>query len=185
MSNSTELTDREYIPLCVLNIFFALTAIVLNSVTIHVISNETSSGLLPKNVRVLLLDLAFSDLSVGLQVEPFYIINLTFRFKSQQGENLQTMDPLSLVTGILVVCASVLRVLALISVDRYLAVHLHLRYQEIVTPKRVVSILILIWVIRATISLLGIAKHYNRVRLIFQSIFLAVCMPHNDSVTSM
>ena len=49
----------------------------------------------------------FFDLSVGLLVQPFYIINLTFRLKSQQGENLQKMNPLSLVTGILLVCASI------------------------------------------------------------------------------
>ena len=107
MSNDgKELTDSEYIPLCVLNTFFALTAIVLNSVTIHAI-RKTSSASLPKNGRVLLLNLAFSDLSVGLVVQPFYIINLTFRLKSQQGENLQKMNPLSLVTGILLVCASI------------------------------------------------------------------------------
>ena len=70
MSNDgKELSDREYIPLCVLNTF-ALTAIVLNSVTIYAM-RKTSSALLPKNVRVLLLNLAFSDLSVGLVVQPF------------------------------------------------------------------------------------------------------------------
>ena len=62
MSNSTELTDRKYIvPLCVLNALFALTAVVLNSVTIHAI-RKTSSASLSKNLRVLLLNLAFSDL---------------------------------------------------------------------------------------------------------------------------
>ena len=58
--------------------------------------------------------------------------------------------------------------------DRFLAVHLYLTYQEIVTPKRAVSILILIWVITATLSLLGIAKHYNSTGLIFLSIFVVV-----------
>ena len=60
--------------------------------------------------------------------------------------------------------------------DRFLAVHLHFRYKEIVTPQRVVSILILFWVISATMSLLGVAKHYNSVRLIFVSIFVPVCL---------
>ena len=74
MSNSAELTDREYIvPLCVLNALFALTAVVLNSVTIHAI-RKTSSASLSKNLWVLLLNLAFSDLSVGLVVQPFYVI---------------------------------------------------------------------------------------------------------------
>ena len=175
MSNhDKELTDREYIPLCVLNTFFALTAIVLNSVAIHAI-RKTTSAFLPTNVRVLLLNLAFSDLSVGLVVQPIYIINLTFRSKStQQGENLEKLNPLSLVTGMFFVSASILAVLAL-SVDRFLAVHLHLRYQEIVTSKRVIFILILFWVISAIISLLG-GIGYDNVRLISISILLAFCL---------
>ena len=32
-----------------------------------------------------------------------------------------------------------------VSVDRFLAIHLHLRYQELVTHKRVVAVVISIW----------------------------------------
>ena len=175
MSNSTELTDREYIvPLCVLNALFALTAVVLNSVTIHAI-RKTSSASLSKNLRVLLLNLAFSDLSVGLVVQPFHVIQLTFSFESQEGDSLQKMrDTLSLVTEILFLCASILGVLVL-SVDRFLAVFLHLRYQEIVTPKRVVSILILSWVISTIIvSLPWIIHEYFL--SIFLNLFLITCL---------
>ena len=174
MSNSTELPDREYIvPLCVLNAFFALTAIVLNSVTIHAI-RRTSSVSLPKNLRVLLLNLAFSDLSVGLVVQPIYIIHLNFLFESQQGENSE-INTLFVVTGFVFVCASILGVLVL-CVDRFLAVYLHLRYQEIVTPKRVVSILILSWVISTIVSLLFIAQEYHDFLSIFLNVFLATCL---------
>ena len=41
-----------------------------------------------------------------------------------------------------------------VSVDRFLAIHLHLRYQEFVTHKRVVSVVILIWVFSVFISLM-------------------------------
>ena len=127
MSNNTKLHDREYIvSLCVLNAFFALTAVVLNSVTIHAI-RKTSTASLPKNLRALLLNLAFSDLSVGLVVQPFYTIHLTFSFESQERDNSQ-MNTLAFVTGVVCVSASILGVLAL-SVDRSLAVYLHLRYQ--------------------------------------------------------
>ena len=44
--------------------------------------------------------------------------------------------------------ASFFGVLA-VSVDRFLAIHLHLRYQELVTHERVVSVVISIWVISA------------------------------------
>ena len=174
-NNGEELTDHEYIPLCVLNAFFALIAVVLNSVTIHAI-RKTSSASLPKNLRVLLLNLAFSDLSVGLVVQPFYIVNLTFLFESQEGDNLQKMKTLTWVMGNTFVSASMLGVLALI-VDRFLAVYLHLRYQEIVTPKRVVSILILSWVISTIVSLFSIAQEYRDLFLwIFLNVFLATCL---------
>ena len=41
-----------------------------------------------------------------------------------------------------------------VSVDRFLAIHLHLRYQELVTHKRVFSVVILIWVFSVLISLM-------------------------------
>ena len=41
-----------------------------------------------------------------------------------------------------------------VSVDRFLAVQLHLRYQELVTHKRVVVVVIFIWVSRAFVSLM-------------------------------
>ena len=173
-NNGEELTDHEYIPLCVLNAFFALTAVVLNSVTIHAI-RKTSSASLPKNLRVLLLNLAFSDLSVGLVVQPFYIVNLTFLFESQEGDNLQKMKTLTWVMGNAFVSASILGVLALI-VDRLLAVYLHLRYQEIVTPKRVVSILILSWLISTIVSLFLIAQEYRGFLRIFLKVFFATCL---------
>ncbi|XP_029210849.2 adenosine receptor A3-like [Acropora millepora] len=175
MSNNTDLQGREYIvPLCVLNAFFALTAVVLNSVTIHAI-RKTSSASLPKNLRVLLLNLAFSDLSVGLVVQPCYIIHLAFSFESQEGDNLQKIYMLTVVTRTVFVCASILGVLAL-SVDRFLAVYLHLRYQEIVPPKRIVSILIFSWVVSTIISLFWIVQEYHEFLWIFLNVALATCL---------
>jgi len=34
-----------------------------------------------------------------------------------------------------------------VSADRFLAIHLHLRYQEIVTQKRAVAVVISVWVL--------------------------------------
>jgi len=48
--------------------------------------------------------------------------------------------------------ASFLGVLA-ISVDRFLAIHLHLRYQELVTRKRVVAVVISIWLLSVSLPL--------------------------------
>ena len=171
MSNNTELHGPEYIvPLCVLNAFFALTAVVLNSVTIHAI-RETSSASLPKNLRVLLLNL-FSDFSVGLVVQPLYIIHLTFTLESHQGDYSQKVELVFILMATVFVCISMFGVLT-VSVDRFLAVYLHLRYHEIVTPKRVVSILILSWVISTIVSLFWIGQEYRDCLRIFLNVFLA------------
>ena len=50
--------------------------------------------------------------------------------------------------------ASFFCVLAL-SVDRFLAIHLHLRYKELITHKRVDAVVILIWVFGALLSVMG------------------------------
>ena len=58
------------------------------------------------------------------------------------------------ITAKLFSLASFLGVVA-VSVDRFLAVHLHLRYHELVTHKRVIAVLISIWVFSAFFSLIS------------------------------
>ena len=58
-----------YIVNCVLNAFLTITAIILNSITIHAILKTLS---LLKPIKTLLLSLVVSDLGVGLVVQPFY-----------------------------------------------------------------------------------------------------------------
>ena len=60
--------------------------------------------------------------------------------------------------------------------DRFLAVYLHLRYQEIVTPKRVVSTLILLWVISTIVSLPWITHEYDDFLSTFLNLFLTTCL---------
>jgi len=58
-----------YIVNCALKAFLTVSAIMMNGVTIQAL-RKTSS--LPKPLKALLLNLAVSDLGVGLLVEPFY-----------------------------------------------------------------------------------------------------------------
>ena len=120
---------------CVFNAFSAYTAIMLNILTIHAI-RKTSS--LPKPLKTLLLSLAVSDLGVGLLAQPLYIALM-----------VNPTGPTDIVITFNVVqfifsFASFFSVVA-ISVDRFLAVHLHLRYRELVTRWRVVAVVISIW----------------------------------------
>ena len=137
-----------FIANCVLNNFLSYTAIMLNIVTIYAIRRTSS---LPKTLKTLLLSLAFSDVGVGLFVQPLYTFSLVKWLKLDHPScNIYQVKNIS---SNFFSAASFLGVVA-VSVDRVLAVHLHLRYQELVTHKRVVTVVISIWVFSAFISLL-------------------------------
>ena len=130
--------------------FLSYTAIMLNIITIYAL-RKTSS--LPKSLKTLFLSLAVSDLSVGLLVEPLNVAYLVMRLKENTKNNRAfeiTKDVFD-VTATFLCCASFFCVTAL-TADRFLAIHLHLRYQELVTQRRVVVVVILIWLLSAVFS---------------------------------
>ena len=138
---------------CVFNAFFSFTAITLNIVTIIALRKPLT---IPRALKIFLLSLAVSDLGVGLLVQPLYITRLVMMIK----ENTQTRTyEITLTffysTSCFLASASFFGVVAL-AADRFLALHLHLRYQELVTHKRVVAVVISIWIISAILMLLSI-----------------------------
>ena len=132
---------------CVFNSFLSFTAIMLNIVTIHAIRKASS---LSKTLRTLLLSLAVSDLGVGLFVHPFYT-SLLVKWLQQYIPNCSTYKVFFSIS-LLFAVASFSGVVA-VSVDRFLAIHLHLRYQDLVTHKRVLAVTISIWGLSALFSL--------------------------------
>ena len=143
--------DYSYLALCVFNAYLSYTATMLNIVAIYAIRKTLS---LPKNFKTLLLSLAVSDLGVGLLVQPMYI---AFIMDSQQNNATNDTDNVIylafLIPVNLFIFASLFSVTALCA-DRFLAIYLHLRYQELVTNKRVAAVVVSIWVISAIISLI-------------------------------
>ena len=133
---------------CAFSSFLCFTTIMLNIVTIHAI-RKTSS--LPKTLKILLLSLAVSDVGVGLLGQPFYI-SLLVKWIQENDPGCNTYMAFDIING-LFSTASFCGVVA-ISVDRFLAIHLHLRYQELVTHKRVVAVVISIWVVSGFFSLI-------------------------------
>ncbi|CAH3127964.1 unnamed protein product [Porites lobata] len=127
------------------NAFLSFTAIVLNIITMQAL-RKTSS--LPKTLKTLLLSLAVSDLGVGLLVQPLYVALLVTEKNSTA---YSTVKLASSIPAKILVFASNFGVFAL-AVDRFLAIYLHLRYQELVTHKRVVAVVISVWVFSASIS---------------------------------
>ena len=150
MPTFTELEDLRStcVVNCVFNIFLAYTAFMLNIVTIYAL-HKTST--MPNTLKTLLLSLACSDVAVGLFSQPLYtFILINWLRLDNPGCNTQQVRAIS---TILFSGASFLGVVA-VSVDRFLAVHLHLRYQELVTHRRVVIVVIVIWVYNAFLSLM-------------------------------
>ena len=131
---------------CVFNSFLSYTTIILNILTIHAIRKTT---LLPKPLRTLLLSLAASDVGVGLLVQPLYISSLVSCLKRKR---IVCIFDEGLLAVIILFCTSSVFNVVTISVDRFVAVHLHLRYQELVTHKRFIAAVISIWLLSAIIS---------------------------------
>ena len=149
LSKLSEFEDLRstYVANSVFNGFLCYTTIALNIVTIHAI-RKTSS--LPKPLKTLLLSLAVSDVGVGLLAQPLFI-SLMIRWSQRNIPDCISYKAFTIVI-ILFLLASFCGVVA-ISVDRFLAIHLHLRYQELVTHKRVVAVVISIWMFSTFLSL--------------------------------
>ena len=144
---------------CVLNLVFAVVATCGNLLVIRALRKASS---IPTNLRKLLLNLAFSDLAVGLFPQPMFavIVAVMIRMAANSNYNFDFLCPVILNVGyfafFLLASASFLTI-AVIAVDRILAIFLHLRYQELVTSERVVISLVCLWLTSAIAALLLIS----------------------------
>ena len=139
-----------YIATCVFNALLTITTILSNGITIQALRRTSS---LPQQLKTLLLSLAVSDFGVGLLGEPFYL-GILVKWLQQDITTHASFIAFRFILY-LFATASLLGVMA-IGGDRFLAVYLHLRYQELVTHKRVVAVVISIWVLSVFYSLLNL-----------------------------
>ena len=119
-----------FITNCISNVFLSYTAIALNSVTIYAIRKISSP---PKPLKILLLSLAVGDLGVGLFVEPLHIVRFIMELQPNPQENNPTYQIIFFVNLVLVNLLSYASFFGVtdLTVDRFLAIHLHLKYQEL------------------------------------------------------
>lgn len=137
----------------------------LNSATLHAL-RKTSAP--PRNLKLLLLSLVVSDLEVGLLVHPLQIAFIIVRLKHfpENGSTFKAAETAYLLAANFLGYASVFGVIAL-GVDRFLAVHLHLRYQELVTRRRVVTFVMSVWMFCTIISLMRLWVDVNKMYIMF------------------
>ena len=131
---------------CVLNFGFSLVATLGNLLVIRALMKTST---IPATVKKLFLSLAFSDLAVGLCSQLMTAIISAVMLKMASSEDdLAFFCPTVLIVLLyfmhLLAVASFLNVIV-IAFDRLLAVSLHLRYQELVTPIRVTIVLVSLW----------------------------------------
>ena len=120
--------EWSYPALCVLNAYLSYSATMLNIVAIYAI-RKTSS--LSKNLKTLLLSLAVSDLGVGLLVQPMFVADLMdSKQNNETNESYNAIYIASLISKNFFTAASLFSVTALCA-DRFLAIRLNLRYQEL------------------------------------------------------
>ena len=158
---------------CFFNTFLLFTSMVLNIITIQTLRKILS---FPKPLKTFLISLAVSDLGVGLLVYPLYIARLLIEV--EQSANQRLYNTVYTAHGLfanLLCTASFLGIFAL-TVDRFLAIHLHLRYQELVTYRRVVAVVISVWVFSSCISLFVLNSILENVLDIITITSGAVCL---------
>ena len=142
---------------CVSHFTFSLVATLGNLLVIRALIKAST---IPANVRKMFISLAFSDLAVGLlpQLMDAIIYAVVWKMASG-GDNLAFLCPtvLSVLSYFVysLIAASFLNV-TVIAGDRLLAVSLHLRYQELVTARRLTTVLVSVWIISCVFPILYI-----------------------------
>ena len=151
---------------CVTSLMSCLTATFGNSIIICAF--RKASSMTPAS-KILLLSVATSDLGVGLLVQP---VNTAIMAKMLSFRNIHggvanrdlylmcTLIKTWQFLSIFFAGASLLTVGA-ISIDRFLALYLHLRYRQIVTASRVVAVVSVIWITAFLTALLQTLTVYN------------------------
>ena len=123
------------------NVPFSIIATLTNALVIISIWRSRS---LRTPANMLLIGLAMSDLGVSLFVQPFFIAHLIL-FATQGTTNITcTITVAMKITGTFLSGVSLNTVTA-ISLERYLSLCLHLRYEDVVTMKRVRRVLAVVW----------------------------------------
>ena len=113
----------------------------------------------------MLCSFAVSDFLVGFIVQPIYI--------AQQLMKDYIVNYAVVLTGPSL-CVVSLMTITVITVDRFLALHYHMRYATLVTKSRVKYTLIIIWLINFLVS--GIDFWNTRIHLFTEGVLILVCL---------
>ena len=132
----------------ILNVFFAPFAVVANVLVFSAILLKPS---LRSPSCLLIACLAFSDILVSGIVQPSYI---AYRLGEVRHGYVNCITRVLYATGFYTCYGVSFTTLSAISLERYLALKLHLRYKGLATAKRVLLVVIFIWTLNITLTLI-------------------------------
>ena len=132
---------------------------------------RTPSLLTPANV--LLISLAMTDLGTGLITAPLFSISSIAKLMEDEGLFCK-------VTPVYMAAATCLSGISLttltaISVERYIALRVHLRYNEVVTMRRVCVVAMGMWIVGISVAAAG-ATSTVQVTIIGSVIMIPLCL---------
>ncbi len=160
--NSTLGTVTIVIINCVLNAPLMLISIAGNALVLAAIIRTPS---IRSTSTIMLCSLAVSDLLVGLIAQPIYIVRelskdrFAYHVWSAIGPSL---------------CVVSLLTITAITMDRFLALHYHMRYATLVTQSRVKFVLVIIWLISFLIS--GFDYWSPRLHNFISGVIIIICL---------
>ena len=148
----------QFIIISVLNSFLSITAGLGNALVLVALRKESS---LHPPSKLLLRNLATTDLCVGVILQPLYATSLL----TAVNEHWNVCRYLEVIIAITstILCAMSVLTLTAISVDRLLALLLGLRYRLVVTLRRAYGTVIAFWAVStvSTVSSLTINRFLN------------------------
>ncbi|XP_078344255.1 melanocortin receptor 4-like [Oculina patagonica] len=147
---------------CVLNVPLMLISIIGNTLVLAAILRTPS---LRSPSITLLCSLAVSDLLVGIVVQPVYVANL----RMENGSLFQVLTIM-----VFSVCGASLFAITAISVDRFLALHYHMRYPNLMTTHRALYASATLWFICFLLSLISIWS--MSFYFIFIAVIIVICI---------
>lgn len=148
---------------CVLNAPLMLIAILGNALVLTAIIRTPS---IRSPSMIMLGSLAVSDLLVGFIAQPLFIADELIK------ENL-VLYRVSAIIGF-AVCGVSLATITLISIDRFLAIHCHVRYATLVNPSRAISTIVIIWLFTFICS--GFHVWSKFLHHLLSAIYIAICL---------
>ena len=170
-TTGTEPFKTAFVINAILNVPFCIVATLANLLVIVSIWRSHS---LRTPANLLLVGLALSDLGVGLIEQPVYIASLLFFAKNGPVSSRCVISVAVSIFGSVFSSVSFGTVVA-ISAERYIALSLHLRYENVVTRKRVRIFLICLWLVCGILPFMWVLL-VPKYRSYFFAIGIVLCL---------